>query len=89
MWRWGALGMGVKVKLGTIAPVVMKLEASPWEVPEGATIPKSRVWHAQRGWRNNKSASGILGGSTRNPSQTVAGSGPGRSRRVSRIGIPW
>ena len=26
---------GIKVKLGTIAPVVMKLESLPWEVPEG------------------------------------------------------
>jgi hypothetical protein len=37
---------GIKVKLGTIAPLVMKLEAPPWEVPEGVTI---RMWDARRG----------------------------------------
>jgi hypothetical protein len=48
--------MGIKIRLGTIAPVVMKLELPPWEIPEGATTRKSRVWDVRRGWRNNKSA---------------------------------
>ena len=36
--------MGIEVKLGTIAQVVMKLESRPCGVPEGASIRKSRAW---------------------------------------------